>query len=120
MSPLVEQALMTLTTRINVATGIDHYSDESAAKELFKLLYECGEKLSGAEISAWAAARYWKPRHAEKLGAVAEHIGQGGRVVIRDKGRWPEDIIERLRERVGTPRLPASALRTWALPVAES
>lgn len=119
MSPLLEQALMTLTTRINVATGIEHYSDDSAAKELFKLLHDEGEELVAAEIAAWAIERHWKPKHAEKLGEVAEHIGKGGRVVIRDKDRWPDDIIERLRARINAPRT-RRIVKLWASPIASS
>lgn len=113
MSPLTEQALMTLTTRINLATGLDHYSDDSAAKEILKLLREEGEYLDGAEIAGWAAGRHWKPEHAKRLGELADHIASGGRVVIRDKGRWPKDIIERLRERIAPARLKQEAKKAW-------
>lgn len=119
MSPLTEQALMTLTMRINLATGLDHYSDDSAAKEILKLLRDEGEYLDGAEITRWAVGRHWKPEHAKRLGELAEHIGCGGRVVVRDKGRWPKDIIERLKERIAPSRLKQRAKKVWENTVAD-
>jgi hypothetical protein len=118
MSPLTEQALMMLTMRINLSTGLDHYSDDSAAKEILKRLRDEGEILRGSEIAAWAASKHWKPDHAVKLGALADRIASGGRVVIRDKNRWPKDIIEQLRERIAPAKLRRGAKRIWqnALP----
>jgi hypothetical protein len=119
MSPLTEQALMMLTMRINLSTGLDHYSDDSAAKEILKRLRDEGETLNAAEITAWAIGKHWKPEHADKLGKVAARIASGGRVVIRDKNRWPKDIIEQLRERIAPAKLKRGAKKVWAsaLPV---
>ena len=54
MSPIVLQALEALTFRVNLSTGLSNYSDESAAKEIFKLLYKEGEHLLAIEITPWA------------------------------------------------------------------
>lgn len=120
MSPLTEQALMTLTMRINLATGLDHYSDDSAAKEILKLLRDEGEYLDGAEIARWAVGRHWKPEHARRLGELAERIACGGRVVIRDKDRWPKDIIERLRERIAPARLKQGVKKAWVTAIVDN
>lgn len=101
MSPLVLEALKSLTNRVNLATGLAHYSDESAAKEMFKLLHEEGEILAGADITQWAVANGWRAKDAQALGQLAEKIGQGGRVVVRNKNQWREDIISQLKARAG-------------------
>lgn len=62
MSPLVTEALKSLTARVNLATGILHYSDESAAKEIFKLLHKEGELLVASDIATWAIANGWKAK----------------------------------------------------------
>lgn len=100
MSPLVLEALKSLTARVNLATGLNHYSDESSAKEIFILLHKEGECLLSSEISLWAVANGWKTKDAQKLGDLAEKIGQGGRVVVRNKNQWREDIIDQLKAKV--------------------
>ncbi|MCE9853269.1 DUF1889 family protein [Shewanella chilikensis] len=102
MTPLVEEALKSLTIMVNLSTGIIHPSDESAAKEYFKALYKEGEPLIGSEITNWASANGWQPKHAKELGALAEKIGSGGRVVIKNKGMLRPNIIEILKEKVAT------------------
>lgn len=102
MSPLLEHALKSLTIRVNLATGLSHPADESSAKELFKLLHEEGERLVASEISAWAGRNGWKSSEAQKLGALAEKIGAGGKVVVRNKNQWRDDIIAQLKARVLT------------------
>lgn len=97
MSPLVREALKSLTGRVNLATGLSHYSDESSAKEIFKLLYKEGEYLVASEITAWAIENGWKPKDAQQLGTLAEKIGQGGKVVVRNKNQWREDILAQLK-----------------------
>ena len=102
MSPLLEEALKSLTIRVNISTGLAHYSDESAAKEMFKLLHKDGEPLIATEITEWAGNNGWNLSHAKELGSLAERIGQGGRVVVRNKGMWREDIMEQWKERANS------------------
>ncbi len=99
MSPLVIEALKDLTSRVNLSTGISHPSDESSAKEIFKLLCREGEPLSKSDITAWAIDNGWRSGDAFQLGVLAENIGNGDRVVVKNKGMWRSDIIEQLRAR---------------------
>ncbi|KPD24027.1 DUF1889 family protein [Idiomarina zobellii] len=94
MTPVVEEALKSLTTRVNLSTGLAHPLDSDSAKEMFKILSEHGESLNGNEITTWAAQNGWSNRHASELGDLGEKIGSGGRVQIKNKGRWREDIYE--------------------------
>lgn len=100
MTPLVEEALKSLSVMVNLATGIIHPSDESAAKEYFKALYKEGEPLNGAEITEWAMNNGWQPKHAKELGDLAQKIGSGGRVVVKNKGILRKNIIEILKDKV--------------------
>lgn len=102
MSPLVLEALKSLTSRVNLTTGLSNYSDESSAKEIFKLLYKEGERLIGSEITLWAIENRWKTKDAQQLGNLAEKIGHGGRVVVRNKNQWSEDIILQLKTSANT------------------
>lgn len=99
MSPLVTEALKSLTIRVNLATGLAHYSDESSAKEIFKLLHKEGVLLIAAEITPWAMANGWRTKDAQQLGDLAEKIGRGGKVVVRNKNQWRDDIISQLKAR---------------------
>ena len=105
MSPLVEEALRSLTSRVNLSTGLSNYSDESAAKEIFKLLHKEGESLVAGEITQWAMSNRWKVEDATELGELAQRIGQGGKVVIRNKGMWRADIIEQFKGRIGATKI---------------
>ena len=100
MLPLLEEALKSLTSRVNLSTGLGHLNDECAAKEIFKLLHKEGVPLLASDITAWAQANKWRPKDAEKLGDLAQHIGDGGRVVVKNKGMWADDILEQLKRRI--------------------
>lgn len=97
MSPLVLEALKCLNSRINVSTGLKHPIDESAAKELFKLLSKEGEELVASVVTAWAICNGWQAADAKLLGDLAEKIGKGGRVVVKHKGAWAADIIQQIK-----------------------
>lgn len=104
MSPLVLEALKSLTARVNLATGLSHYSDESSAKEIFKLIYKEGEHLLASEITPWALENGWKTKDAQQLGELAEKIGRGDRVAVRNQNQWREDIIAQLKARANNPK----------------
>lgn len=100
MTPLVEEALKSLTIMVNLSTGLLHSSDESAAKLYFKALHKEREPLNESEITQWAIANGWQDKHATELGKLAHKIGNGRRVVVKDKYLLKPNIIERLKERI--------------------
>lgn len=105
MTPIVEEALKSLTIRVNLSTGLLHPQDECAAKELFQMLSKAGELLHATEIAEWASRNNWQDKHAKALGELAQKINQGGRVVIRHKGQWKADFMKQLRARVAASTL---------------
>lgn len=99
MNLIVEEALKSLSNRVNVSTGLAHPLDSDSAKELFKILKENGHRLQKAEIIVWAMQNGWASRHASELGELGERIGGGGHVLIKNKDRWKEGIYEEWQSR---------------------
>lgn len=98
MTPLVEKALNAITIGTNLSTGLSYPSDMNRAKEMFVRLHKAGEKLSAAEISAWAGLNGWQAKDADELGALGEKIGKGETVSIPDGPWWNENILELLKQ----------------------
>lgn len=94
MTPVIEEALKSLSFRVNLSTGLAHPLDSDSAKELFKILKKNGQHLVKIEIETWASQNGWAARHAFALGELGEKIGAGRSVQIQNKGRWKESIYE--------------------------
>ena len=108
MTPLVEKALNAITIGTNLSTGLTYPSDMHRAKEMFLRLYRAGEKLSAAEISAWAKMNGWQTKDADELGVLGEQIGLGKSVQVPDGPWWNENILELLMQNVIMPKKIAS------------
>ena len=112
MSELLERCIATLSNVVNVSTGILHPLDEARAKELFKALRAEGESLISGAVTKLALENGWPDRHASELGELAQRIGAGGRVVIKNPKYWGEPTVERLKKAIaaealqGAPKVP--------------
>ena len=80
LTPLIAQALSSLTASVNLSTGIHHPSDARRARQFLKALHIAGEPLDPSEIRSWALAHGWEARHVEALSELAEKIAAGKRV----------------------------------------
>lgn len=100
MSELLRRSIEALSSIVNVSTGLAHPLDEARAKELFKALHAHGEKLTHEAVEQLAIANDWPSRHAQSLAELAEHIGTGGRVVIKHPRDWGEPTISRLKAEI--------------------
>jgi hypothetical protein len=104
LTPLVTQALRSLTTIVNQSTGIHHPSDAQHARQLLKALYIVGEPLDESEIRTWAIAHGWEPRHADNLGELAAKIAAGKRVKGAAMNKTEaKQVIERLQAAIEQP-----------------
>ena len=86
LSDVVTAALEDLTHSVNLGTGLGHPSDKASAVDLLKALHHGGEILDRDAVRAWAAGHGWEPRHAQRLGELAEKVANG--VAVRG-GRRP-------------------------------
>jgi hypothetical protein len=67
----VENALLSLTGRINLSTGLSHPSDKKAAQEMLAGIKHSGHRLDPDDIRKWALRNNWQPDDAEALGKLA-------------------------------------------------
>lgn len=88
MNSVLENALSSLTSRVNLATGLTHPLDMDSAKEMFKILHENQIPLTATEIEQWAVNHGWEATDARELGNLGQRIGDGGRVQIKNKNCW--------------------------------
>lgn len=99
-NPVVVEALKTLTSTVNLSTGISHPSDHKAAIDLFHRLTEANEQFEPLEVRAWLVSQGgWSPRDADQVRSIAEAVLARRR--IRGGGRfWADDIVKQWRSRV--------------------
>lgn len=97
MMPIVEAALKAITNRTNLNTGFTHSNDMNAAKEMFARLHRAEIRLMAQEIGPWALMNGWHKQDANKLGELAQEIGNGKKVRISGGPWWKDDILETLQ-----------------------
>lgn len=96
-----KKTLDTLSSVVNVSTGLAHPLDESRAKELFKALHKYGVPLKASDVYSLAINNSWPECHAKKLSEMAEKIGNGGRVQIKHPRDWGEPTVRRIISALG-------------------
>ena len=99
LSPVVIEALKSLTSTVNLSTGIGHPSDKAATIDLFKHLKSAGEVFDPEEVRSWLVSQgNWYPEHADKVMEIAAAILKGRRFRGATKF-WRDDIIEQWTEK---------------------
>ena len=100
MSPLLEQAMKTLTVRCN--TTALHPTDEDMIKSYFKALHKNGELLDSTNLGEWAKNNNWEAQPIKLLSKWADAISTGRRVVIKHKAfvETEKQIISHLKNRL--------------------
>ena len=97
-NPVVIEALKSLTSSVNLGTGLGHPSDHDAAVSTFRALRSAGEGFDPDEVQAWASAHGWQMRHAEELATIARKVAEGRRIKTHSQP-WKDDIVDYWRER---------------------
>ena len=72
--PVFVRALETLTSVINLSTGLGHPRDKAMANEILRILRTKGHSDQSANIKSWAIRRGWRPEDAADLEALARKI----------------------------------------------
>lgn len=93
MSLILENAIKKLTNVVNVSAGLAHPLDEDRAKELFKALYSHGVPLDYNDVYSLALRNSWIASDAKGLAKLAERIGAGRRVQIKNPRNWGEPTV---------------------------
>jgi hypothetical protein len=89
----VVEALKSLTSRVNLSSGLGHPSDKAAAVQMFKVLRAGGELFDPDQVRAWAARNGWRADHARQLGVLAQTISGGRSVRVAQQRAWRDDIL---------------------------
>ena len=99
LNPVVVEALKSLTSGVNLSTGIHHPSDKAAAIDLFQRLKTAGEDFDPIKVRMWLVSEgNWDPKLADDVMKVAQAVCEGRRV-RGGKPSWAEDIIEQWRKK---------------------
>jgi hypothetical protein len=102
VDPIVEEALLSLHTLVNVSTGLTHPSDRSQAIEMFKILDRNGHQYDPDTLRMWLVAeKGWSPENADEVREVAEGV-LNGKSFQYESNRWADDILEQWRDRAET------------------
>jgi hypothetical protein len=96
--PVVEEALKSLTSRVNLSTGISHPMDKAAAVDLFRKLKAAKITYDPSEVRGWLVRHGWESDDADAVKDISEKVSQG-RAVRSAKGGWADDIVKVWRER---------------------
>jgi hypothetical protein len=93
-NPVVVRAMESLTTSVNLSTGLGHPSDKESAIGMFRILMAEGEPFEPDQIRAWAVRHGWQPRHARDLAGLGEKFKAGKLVRGGKRKMWRDDVIE--------------------------
>ncbi len=75
--PIVRAAMKSLTSSVNLTTGLSHPSDKDHAVETFKVLKRAGHDWNPDDVHAWALANGWTNRGADDLRKYAAGVRSG-------------------------------------------
>lgn len=99
LDPILEEALRSLTGRVNLATGVSHPSDRAAAIDMFRRLWRNQIPFDPEAVRRWLIAEGgWQPRHADRVKEIAEGV-LGGRRFQRVRPSWARNIVQQWKRR---------------------
>lgn len=93
MTPVLSQALYSITNRTNANTDSMLPSGWAITKEMLILLRVAGETLPSHEIETWVRRNGWSRKDAKSLGALVKMVNAGRLKTLRTGRWWPEDVV---------------------------
>lgn len=80
LDPIVEEALLSLTVVVNVASGLSHPSDRATAIQVFKILYRNQVPFEPEAVRRYLIAECgWQPTDADEVKSIAQGVLVGRR-----------------------------------------
>ena len=98
LSPLTRAALRSLTSSVNLGTGLGHPSDRDAAIETFRILKNAGEQLDPDAIRAWAAKNGWQARGADEVAEIVRGVNAGKAFRTSGMKQYTDRILDIWRD----------------------
>jgi len=92
LDPVVEEALRSLTTRVNVSTGIGHPSDMNSAISMFRILQRGAYEWELDAVQVTAIRLGWDADDAKDLADIAEKVTNRHRF-HNVTSTWATDIL---------------------------
>lgn len=68
--------------------------DRNRIKETFLRLHKAGVVLERSEVACWLEYLGWPHKHAERLGQIAQDIGDGKKPVIKHGPFYDDSVIK--------------------------
>jgi hypothetical protein len=97
LTPLVIEALKTLTRHINLSTGLLHPSDKAAAVELILRLKNAGQLIDPDEARRWLVSEGdWRPKDADAFKDLVEKIYAGRQCPVIRGPHWADNILDQM------------------------
>ena len=96
-NPVVAAALESLTSTVNLSTGLAHPSDKASAVQLFKALKAAGEDFEPDQVRAFAVRHGWDADDARALGELAQKVKDGRQVRGGNQRMCRDNIVDSWR-----------------------
>lgn len=97
-NPVVEQALLNLTSMVNLSTGIAHPRDRDRAVHMFRILKRNNEDIDFAELSGWLTEHHWMSSYVDEVVELGQAI-YGGKKRQAGENPWQSRVIFEWRKR---------------------
>jgi hypothetical protein len=97
-NPIAEQAMCSLSRRVNVPLGLSHPLDYDAAIHAFRILKANGELIPFDQLPDWHIARGWSPENALQVTFLGRDVYDGKRIPFGESP-WEPDQIGNWRSR---------------------
>jgi len=96
MSTIIDEAVETLSSTVNISTGLSHPNDMNKAREIFKILHDNGEVILKDDVESAALSNGWNAADAEQLGSLAQQIGEGKKARVTGGPWFADDIYAKI------------------------
>jgi hypothetical protein len=95
--PVVGAAMRSLTSRVNLSSGLVHPRDKAAAVQALEILKRNGHRYDSQELQTWAMANGWDGRGARQLSEYAAGVLHG-KAYRTGADAWGSEVMNYWRE----------------------